>query len=303
MNNTQINKQLSGSYILIEIINRAWTGKRTDKRASHELEEGNNALSGSARVVKDLMAGSRAELKAVTASQAAIRSYMYTQTLPWTASSAGRNTGPRLLAAVNSFDFLKQYKSLVDQYKSALQIFLDVYDVRRQEAISNLGTLANPNEYPDVSAIEGEFSVELTMNPVPDTTDFSRLSLPAELTEVLADRLAKQYTISTESAMDDLRERVIEQVGRFANITGKLSKGETTRVRESLIDNLQNTVSLLRSSNITSNEKLDDLADRLQTELLSHDTTTIKKSKEITAEIHTNAKKVLVDMELEDVYF
>ena len=301
MDSTSMNEGLAANFLLVDVTMRAWSGKRTDKAASSELEHNKAALAGSARVIKDLMVGSRAELKAVVAAQSQIRSHVTLASLPWSSSKSGKNSGARLLASKTSMDFLKDYKTLYTQYESALNIFLSVYEDRRVEATLNLGQLANAGDYPSVEEMSGEFSVEINLNPVPATNDFSRLAIPADMVEALSQRLSKQYNVAVDNAMNDLHHRLVEQIGRIVTTTGKLARGENTNVRESLIGNLHDIVALLRTSNITNNSKLEDVAVRIDKELLVHNTKDLRASRDVTRAVSASASSIA--MELDDVFF
>lgn len=301
--NTEINEALSGGYLLVDITLRQWSGRRLDKAAGAEVEVSKGALSGATRVTKDLMAGSRVELKLVAAYQNMVRGFLNSNTLPWSSSKSGKSTGSRLLATAKSIEFLTRYKQLVAQYDVALAGFISVYDDRRQQAMANLGQLADSKDYPDALEIAGEFAIELNINPVPSTSDFSRLTLPAELSTVLANRLAKQHDIATTNAMHNLHDRVVEQLNRVVSTTNKLAAGESTNVRDSLIGNLKTIVGLLRASNITNSVKVVALASRIETELLMVDSKQLRSDTSLASDVNIKAKALIEQVEIDNIFY
>ena len=111
---SEISDTLTGNYLLVDYTGSRWSARKTDKKASNEVTTANGARSDSARVVKDLMAGARDELKAVGTSQDAIRNYVYSVTLPWSTNQGKRQTGARLLPVADSFEFMQNYKQMVE---------------------------------------------------------------------------------------------------------------------------------------------------------------------------------------------
>lgn len=301
MSNEDISQALAGNYLLVDVTIRRFSGFKKDKQASEDVTAHAGAQHNAAKVVKDILAGARNELKEVNATQDAIRSYLYNHTLPWSSSVSGRNTGARLLAAAESINFLKHYKTLHTEYTKALNDFVAAYASRKSEAMQNLGSLADPSDYPDVSEMGSFFAVDLDMNPVPATSDFSRLAIPAALTQALGDRIAGQQKVAMDNAMKDLSERIVTELKRMAVQLGKFGDGEKTRLYGSLIDNMKGLVSLLRSSNFSNDQRLDELADRL-TECTKHDIATIKNNVTVAKDISLKASAISSDIE-NDLYF
>jgi hypothetical protein len=297
----EISEALAGGYLLADVTIRRFSGFKKDKAASVKVTHDAGATNNSAKVVKDVLAGARAELKEVAATQDAIRSFLYTNTLPWSASNDGRTTGARLLPAVKSIDFLKTYKVMHTAYVVALADFIAVYDSRRAQAMQNLAGLANPNDYPDKVEIETMFAVDIDLSPVPAPTDFNRLSVPIELSTVLGDRIAKQQGKAMENAMTDLSDRIVTELKRMATQLGKHGKGEKTRLYGSLLGNMEGLADLLRSSNFANDEGLDKLADKLA-ECTQYDLETIKANPTIAAKVAVMASEITNDIE-SDLYF
>ncbi len=299
--NNDMAQALTSNYMLVDTTIRRFGGFKKDKQASEDVTRNAGATSNSAKVTKDLLAGARAELSNVTTKQAAVRDYLKRMTLPWSSNGEGRsNTGARLLAVAKSIEFLSGYKHLHTDYAVALSEFLAVYDVRRAQAMQNLNALADPSDYPSRDEVEQLFSVDLEMIPVPAPSDFSRLAVPAALSESLGGIIAKKQTKAMENAMSDLNERIVAELKRMAVVLGKHGAGEKTRIYGSLVSNLSGLVGLLKSSNFSNNERLDELADKLG-ECTAYDIATIKANPTIAADIAQKA--VMLTDEIENEVF
>lgn len=293
---SELSDTLTNNYLLIDVNIRRYTGKRTDQEASTKVTTSSGAATNSAKVVKDLMAGARGELKAVASAQDNLRTYVYNHTLPWTSASEGRKTGARLLAVSDSLDFLARYKQLLTAYETALADFLSVYEVRKAQAMTNLGTLANPDDYPDVNSIASSFGITIDMVPCPAVSDFNRLAIPAEVATALGNRLAKQQETQVNNAMKDLGKRLVEELGRMATQLGKFGAGEKTKLYGSLITNMRGLVRLLKNSNFTDDNEITMLTERLD-ELVRYDIDVIKNNSTLAKEISIQADSIAADIE------
>jgi hypothetical protein len=299
--NIDISAALSGNYLLADVSLRRFSGFKKDNAASEAVTVNAHATANSAKVIKDLLSGARNELKDVVSAQDAIRAYLYNNTLPWSANTDGRKMGARLLPAVKSIDFLKHYKTLRTVYEHALADFLSVYDLRRQEAMRNLGSLADPNDYPTRDEITTQFGVDLNVQPVPAATDFSRVAIPAQVAEALGARAAGIYKQSLDNAMQDLSDRLLAELKRMAVQLGKFGAGEKTKLYSSLIDNMRALVELVKATNYANDTKINELVDRLA-ELTQHDIKTLRANATVASDIAAKAVELSNDIEA-DLYF
>lgn len=268
---TRLNEALAANYLLVDLQIRSWSGKRMDRTASTQVLTANNATSDGGSFVKNLLASAGAELKNVHTLGNGLRSFVYGSTLPWSSNTSadGARRGERLVASAKAMQFLRDLNSLKKEYDRAVGALETAWPNRVAQAMQNLGTLADPGDYPSAHQLRGMFSVNVDLRPIPSVADFSRLNVPGELAEALGDRHAEQAEIQVANAMNDMKERLVEELGRMATQLGKHAKGEKTRLYDSLVTNMQGIVQLARNMNLTSNPRLTALVDRIEHDLLS----------------------------------
>jgi hypothetical protein len=209
--------------------------------------------------------------------------------------------GSRLLSAAKSLEFLAEFKKYYAIYESALNDFLEVYDVRREQALNNLGGLGKERDYPTVEQIEEAFDITMEMRPCPAISDYSRLAVPAEVAAALGSRLARQQQTQIENAMQDLGRRIGDELKRMITQFGKVADGEgKVRLHNSLVSHMERLVDLVRDSNFTGDIDVVDLANRLE-ELTRHDVKEIRHNKELARDITLKAKDIMADMD--EVFF
>lgn len=297
-----LSDALAGNYMLVDLQLRSWSGKKTDRPAGDELIESKQAAKDSGTFVKNLLASAGQELKQVHKEGSALRGFVYARTLPWTASSDGARRGERLLASSEAFNFLRDLNERKKAYDAAVLLLRDVWDARVTEALANLKGLGNANDYPSTSEIPGLFSVTVDIKPVPAISDFSRLNVPSELAEALGNRHMAMAEQQVQNAMADLRERLIKELERMNVQLGKHGAGEKTRLFESLTTNLQGIVDLARHMNVSGNEKLKDLADRIEDKLLRHPVEAYKSDLAKSAAVADEARVLATEAAMEELW-
>ena len=301
-NKQQLNDALAANYMLVDIQIRSWGATSTDKAASDEVRRAKGATKDSGKFVTNLLAGADAELETVRTLASSIRDYVYGSTLPWSNNLDGAKRGSRLADARTMMDFLKELNHRVQDHNAAVVILQSVWDKRVQEALVNLGGLGDPSKYPTAAEIPNKFSVAVDVRPVPSMYDFKRVGIPAELADALGQRQAEQDAILAQNALDDLKKRILEELQRMSKQLGKASRGEKTRLYDSLVTNLQGLVSLARSMNMRNNPELTALADRIEGELLKYPVDVYREDTQRAASVAEAASKLAVDAAIEEIW-
>lgn len=293
----ELNAAIAGNFMLVKVGLRKWSGKQVDRSLSQELENSKAAKSGSLKTVKNLLAGADDELREVNSALDSIRTFTYNRTLPWATSSDGAMRGPRLLPVKDTVDFLKDYKALVAHYQVAKQAFLDVYDSRRQQALANLGGAGNPADYPTVQEIDSQFNVDIDLGVVPAVNDFSRLPIPADTAHMLGQRMASKQEQAIHNAMNDLFKRMLESVQRMATQLGKHADEGNARLYKTMVQNVRDINALLKAANVSGNEQLRELAERIESDLCPHDVEVYKANPGLAKQVSEKATLIAGDIE------
>jgi hypothetical protein len=302
MDSKALHEALAGNYMLVDFHVRSYGATKTDRAAGDELIASKQAVSDSGKFLKKLLASADKELKAVQSSANNMRLYVYAKTLPWASSSEGTKRGPRLLPTLQAMDFLSELNKRKAAHDGNVMLLKAVWNQRVAEAIQNLGSLANPNDYPSEAEVPSLFSVATDIRPVPAMTDFSRLNVPAELVDALGQRNQQMAEQQYQVAMGDMQKRLVKELERMATQLGKHGAGEKTRLFETLTTNLQGVVDLARSMNMTNNTQLADLADRIEAKLLRHPIDVYKNNVTEAAAVATEAKALAVEAAMESVW-
>lgn len=291
--NNQLGDALSANYMLVDLQLRSWSGKRTDRGASDELLAQKQATKDGGAFVKNLLASAGQELKEVHTMGNALRTFVYNSTLPWS-SSDGSKRGERMISTKKAMTFLNDLASLKREYDRAVVSLVTVWDQRVAEAVTNLGALGNPGEYPSAAGLPAMFAVSVDLKPIPAVSDFSRLNVPAELADALGQRHAADAETRVANAMGDLRDRFIAELERIERQLSKHGREEKTRLHDSLAGNMQSLVEMAKFMNITGNERLDDLVARIE-QTLFRPVEAYRNSPSLAAQVAEEAKALAVE--------
>ena len=297
-----INEALAANYMLVEHVLRSWSGRVTDKAVGEEVVANKGAVKGSGKFIKYLFAKADAELLEVQSAGALVRTFIYSKTVPWSGNTDGAKRGPRLIAATQAIDFLRDLNRVKRDYDAAVQKLVLVWQARKVEAIANLNGLADPSDYPDESDVTELFGVTVDLRPVPTMADFTRVNVPSELAIALGQRHAEQEMVHLSNAMDDLKGRLLKELNRMAKQLGKAAAGERTRLYDTLVTNMQGLVPLLRTMNVSKKPELTELADRIERELLTVPVETYRDDKAKATVVAAAAQQIAVDAAMESIW-
>ena len=267
-----IGKVLANNYMLAKLNVRIWSARKTDKGATAELLADKGAVANAASVVKHLLAGNEAKLKETAAAFTRIRTFFYESTVPWTTASVGAMKGDRLISTQKSITFLGDFARLKNEATVVLNEFLQEYDALVTNTSASLGGLYNATEYPSKAQVATLFGAEMNLNPLPEATDFDRLTnIPAELADGLKDLYERNAEAQMENALSDVQKRLLEELERMDTQLSKVAKGEKTRLFKSMVTNLKHLTGMARSMNFTDNEEINAIADAIEKSLLTHE--------------------------------
>jgi hypothetical protein len=302
VNTNDLRGSLQNNYLLVDLNIRSWSGKRTDKDASNELLDAKHSTRDGGAFVKNLLASARTELDAVHKEAAALRHFVYQRTLPWTSSADGAKRGERLIASAVTMEFLSDLKARKATHIEAVRALRAVWPARVAQAIANLGDLGNPDDYPSEDELPSLFSIHVGMRPIPMLADFERLNIPVQLAQGLGQLHEQAARQCVQTAMDDMKDRLLSELERINLQMTKVATGEKTRLYDSLIGNMKGLVQMARNMNLTGNQKLFELADRIEMKLLQHPVEVYKNDTSKAAVLAADAKAIALDATLEEFW-
>jgi len=246
---------------LLDVSIGRWTGVAKLNRAASKAARDVGATNSAARLYVDLLGKHHAKLKVVTASYAAIRTYLYDSTLPYAADTGGQKRGPRLLPVVRVPEVYGKLSELAADAEEKLETFLKEYDRLRGIAISeDMGSwkkeLKAEQKYPSVAEVRAKFRCVISPpRPIPNNAEgIQQMGLPLGMAAGFAD----QHYAEVDNQLSHAKDAAIRQAqDHMKLVEDQLSGTSTTvnkagvtvpakRLHPSLITNSKRVAKMLR---------------------------------------------------------
>jgi hypothetical protein len=275
--------------MIVEFNASVWTARKLDKTTTDEVIHDKNAkATDAARVNKHLLAG-RNELSVIQKHVAAVRQFVYDQTLPWS------DNGQRLLPATKFIKFEQDMDTRRQEFDALVAAFVKAYPTLITAQAMALGDMFKRDDFPSPHEIASKFAWSLGYLPVPTANDF-RIQVgdaaQAELKEKL-ERLAKERV---EAAHKDLWERLHTHLSRMSdrlqvdNVNGE---EKPRRFHDTLVSGGLELCEMLKDLNLTKDQSLENARTALEKTLLGVDAEELRKNMDARNHVKTEVNNIL----------
>jgi hypothetical protein len=239
---------LSNKALLVTLNISQWTARKHDKRASDTVETTHKSDRKVGNYTKKLLPGA-VELEIVHNKAAELRTWVYSQTLPW------YTDGSRILSSRNYLDFTTQFRDKKIEFETAVTNFLMAYQTLKTEAKVKLGDLYKDEEYPTEAYLKNAFKCEVSFMPIPDIKDF-RVEVLAEELETFEKRMKETENNAMRECWDRLHSAVSHAASRLHQNEGQ--------IRDSLIENIKEICIVLPKLNFADDPKLEGMRQEVE---------------------------------------
>jgi hypothetical protein len=160
------------------------------------------------------------------------------------------------------------YTARMEEYRAKYDDEADYFSLKFPEILANCREVLNGsfdrNNYPSEHNVRSRFTFTLATAPLPRSSDMLVKYLGEAQTATVQANLARQVEIAAQNGVKQAMERVLQQV---AHITDVLTR-PSTKIYDSLIENLQDLLKLVPAFNLTNDPTLSSLVHRCQADLL-----------------------------------
>jgi len=269
--------------MLVKLKISKWTARKLDKKTSERVaaESGIDPRRGS--YYKTLVGGDTIESIKKKATE--IRTYHYKMTLPWS------DEGPRILSSELYFEYMEEMQRLRTEYDQLVEQFVREYPYAREEAKRMLGSLFDPEDYPSTDEVASKFGVHLEVHPLPSGDDF-RVNLSEDEVQRIQREIEERTNATLQSSMEEVYERVQKVVEAFED---RLQE-EGTIFRDSLVNNARELVALLPKFNLTGDEKLNEMARRMEEQLCQYTPDQLRNNERARRDTYDAARNIKSDL-------
>lgn len=261
---------LSNQAILVELNIRTPSFRKLDRKVSQEVTNSKGASDDAGRFNKHLLAGVT-QLEDIQKWVSAVRVEFYNKTLPWS------DSGQRLCDIRNFITVKDWLNDKLNEFNQMASNFVAIYPNLVSAQAFKMGTMFDRSEYPDVNEIMQRFGFKFYFLPLPEYGDF-RVDVGHTLATELAQEYEKVFAERTQTAMQDLWDRLYKVTTHISERLADDSDGKRKILRDSVLDNALELVELLRVTNITHDEELEWARKHLEEALMGVDMDDVRKS-------------------------
>lgn len=263
---------LSEKAMLSSLTIKAWSGRKLDRKVTHEVNTAHGAAADAGRYNKALV--SRDALAEIVTIGNAARNEHYRFTLPWL------QDGSRILPAAAFNNYTAAMRKHSEDFDAAVVKFIAGYGDYVEDARKRLNGMFNAADYPTAHDIAARFAFQRSILPVPSGDDF-RVSVADEQAAMIRADIEAKATEALQTAMQDVWARIADNVGHMATKLAEFEPGKPGErasgiFRDSLVENVRDLASLLPSLNITNDPALIRVHDQITSKLCTHDAETLR---------------------------
>lgn len=263
--------------------------KKLDRSVTREVLISKNASANAGAFVKNILPDEA--IKPIQAAGSALRAWVYTQTLPWNDESF------RLLPVAQWDAFTDQLRARIASFNSLVDQFCAQYESHRDRAQLQLGALANPKDYPPLSTVRTKFYINVNYTPLPDSRDFRLDDMPEEAMNELRANADLRVAEAVNEARNDLYRRLSERLEHIVKrMTEVSAKKEGNRIHGSLLSNLSELCQLIPALNVTKDQELENLRQRVMREIAPFDIEDIRDNEDSRTDLKNKAASILAAM-------
>lgn len=277
---------ISSSAVLVSLNISCWPATKLDRQVTENVTTNANANPNAGKFMKNLFAGTSLR-KDIEKKAAACRAMHAKLTLPWA------DKGDRLLTTALFMDYKSWLNQAEREYGQLCQLFFGAYPQLLQDAPTQLGSMYDSTDYPDLTDVISRFGFRYKFTPLPDSGDF-RLDIPNAELEELKQSYEGDFGNRLQEAMREPWDRLHKLLKITSEkLTDKEGEDDKKRYHETLITNAQELCSLLTKLNITQDPKLEEARRQLEQTMLGADIEAVRESPEIRSSMKSKVDAIL----------
>lgn len=235
-----------------------WSGNKTDKEITEEINTKHNAHKSAGRYNKQIVG--RQFLKRITSEAASARAAHNLLTSPW-----GRD-GTNIITNQMYAKYTEEMHIKKLAIEQAVSEFIASYDKGepQTEAKTRLGTMFDPADYPTTDEVRGKFTFDIEINAVPDSENLPKwIGLSEATIKKFKKEIEQRTEEKLEAAMRSVYERIAEVLERMVD---RLSDTDAN-FRGSLVWNIEELAGVIPNLNIGDDKNLMKLAQEMKEQL------------------------------------
>jgi hypothetical protein len=262
---------LADSAMLCYLRVSVWSARKLDKKQTAKTIDDAGATSDAARVSKHLLANADKLLKDVQRKASELRDFVDSNTLPW------NDAGQRILSNDKALTFVGPFENKVKEFNVLVADFVDAYPALRQQALQNLGDMANNDDYPPADVVRSKFAVKLSFDPMPTGFGDMRLGMSEQQAKAWQAHFEGNVKTQMNAALETAWSRLREDLEKYSDRLKVKDGGDKCEIfRDTMVTNLRETCALLSSLNVFGDENLQKITQKVSLEIAKFEPETLR---------------------------
>jgi hypothetical protein len=268
---------------IVELSISEWTGRKTDPAIADTTANQCHADAGRIKGIKYLV--DRKNLKDIITAKNKIRKYHYSVTLPYD------QKGKSIISNEVVLDYIKEVGTLKAEYLKTVDDFLQNYAQLKNDAISDLGSLYQVNDFPDIDELRQSFGVEINFSPLPASGNLIIDIAEDQLNELRKD-LDNSVKNALEQAQEELYKKTYTVLNNIVEALGNIEKS----FKNTLIFNATDLADIIPKINVTGAPEINTIAGRIKTDIGKYTPEEIRQDRAKREEIKNSADSIKTDV-------
>lgn len=248
---------ISKSYMVITLEGKQFTNSKKSAEAVQTVTDRYGCTRTPGNFSKQLLERKGTPLENLSGIITQARRYVKEVTAPW-------EDGKRLVDVTKVTEVELELERLRDEFDRQKAKAGHVYDDLIQDAADGLGSLFNPDEYPDKADFLGRFFLGWNLEPVPDGTQFDKL---VGVSKEQARRLkeALEADIQRKAAESQARTfgELVDQLSTFwsqltAEVEDKDGEKKPKPVNKKTVANMRKLLDAIPGKNVLGDDALEN---------------------------------------------
>lgn len=285
---------LRDSAALVNVSLSVWSARKLDSKQTAKAIKAAGATDDGGRFNKHLLASADESLRLVARKAKAIRTFIEDNSMPWD------NAGNRIVSNHRMLTMVGELDALEKDFYAAVDAFVDEYPILRAQALSNLGDMANAEDYPVPSAVRAKFSMQVEFQPIPQNFNDVRMGMTPEqcaaFQKHFEDNVSRQVASSVRKAWERLREN-LQRYSTNLDLRDDDS-GKMKVFRDSMVEQLRDTIALLRDLGQFGDPELEKIVQKVEQDVTRFDAGQLRASPATSVGVKAQVDAILKNMQV-----
>jgi len=282
---------LADSAMLCYLRVAVWSARKLDKKQTAKVTEDAGATTDAARVSKHLLANADSLLKDVQRKASELRDYLDSNTLPW------NDAGQRILSNDKALTFVGPFENKKKEFDELVDKFIAAYPALREQALMNLGDMANSDEYPPPDVVRSKFAVKLSFDPLPVGFGDIRTGMSEQQAKAWQNHFEGNVKQQIHEALTNAWTRLREDLEKYSDRLKIKDGSEKTEIfRDTMVTNLRDTCALLSSLNVFGDENLQRITQKVSLEIANFEPDTLRTTPACARHVKSEVDALLESM-------